>query len=154
MATVTLRKTRETRVRGGHPWIYASEIERVDGEFTDGDIVNVADFRGKFIGRGFYNPQSQISLRVQMLVEDGLMAVLERHTDGKVFAECCVRLEPGGVNLSIWDSGGAFDMGEDDVPITSFRTFVVNSLMENIGAKKNMFVFGFNRSSFYFPLIQ
>ena len=64
MATVTLRKTRETRVRGGHPWIYASEIERVDGEFTDGDIVNVADFRGKFIGRGFYNPRSQISLRV------------------------------------------------------------------------------------------
>ena len=84
---------------------------------------------------------SHISMHVQMLV-------------GKVFAECCVRLEPGGVNLSIWDSGGAFDMGEDDVPITSFRTFVVNSLMENIGAKKNMFVFGFNRSSFYFPLIQ
>ena len=97
---------------------------------------------------------SHISMHVQMLVEDGLMEVLERHTDGKVFAECCVRLEPGGVNLSIWDSGGAFDMGEDDVPITSFRTFVVNSLMENIGAKKNMFVFGFNRSSFYFPLIQ
>ena len=30
MAIVTLRKTRETRVRGGHPWIYASEIETVD----------------------------------------------------------------------------------------------------------------------------
>ena len=64
MATITLRKTRETRVRGGHPWIYASEIERVDGEFQNGDIVDVADFRGKFIGRGFYNPQSQISLRI------------------------------------------------------------------------------------------
>ena len=64
MATVTLRKTRETRVRGGHPWIYASEIEKVDGAFENGDIVDVADFRGKFIGRGFYNPQSQISLRV------------------------------------------------------------------------------------------
>ncbi len=64
MATVTLRKTRETRVRGGHPWIYASEIEKVEGAFENGDIVDVADFRGKFIGRGFYNPQSQISLRV------------------------------------------------------------------------------------------
>ena len=64
MATVTLRKTRETRVRGGHPWIYASEIEKVEGPFENGDIVDVADFRGKFIGRGFYNPQSQISLRV------------------------------------------------------------------------------------------
>lgn len=64
MATVTLRKTRETRVRGGHPWIYSSEIEKVDGAFENGDIVDVCDFRGKFIGRGFYNPQSQISLRI------------------------------------------------------------------------------------------
>lgn len=64
MATVTLRKTRETRVRGGHPWIYASEIEKVDGAFENGDIVDVCDFRGKFIGRGFYNPASQISLRI------------------------------------------------------------------------------------------
>lgn len=64
MATVTLRKTRETRVRGGHPWIYASEIEKVEGSFENGDIVDVQDFRGKFIGRGFYNPLSQISLRI------------------------------------------------------------------------------------------
>ena len=64
MASATLRKTRETRVRGGHPWIYASEIERVDGAFENGDIVDVKDFRGKFIGRGFYNPRSQISLRI------------------------------------------------------------------------------------------
>ncbi len=64
MAIVTLRKTRETRVRGGHPWIYASEIEKVEGAFENGDIVDVQDFRGKFIGRGFYNPQSQISLRI------------------------------------------------------------------------------------------
>ena len=64
MAKVMLRKTRETRVRGGHPWIYQSEVERVDGDFTNGDIVDVLDFRGKFIGRGFYNPQSQICLRI------------------------------------------------------------------------------------------
>ena len=64
MAVVTLRKTRETRVRGGHPWIYASEIEKVEGDFENGDIVDVADFRGKFIGRGFYNPLSQIALRI------------------------------------------------------------------------------------------
>ena len=64
MAIVTLRKTRETRVRGGHPWIYASEIEKVEGEFENGDIAEVRDFRGKYIGRGFYNPASQISLRI------------------------------------------------------------------------------------------
>ena len=36
MAIVTLRKTRETRVRAGHPWIYNSEIEKVEGDFTPG----------------------------------------------------------------------------------------------------------------------
>ena len=64
MAKVTLRKTRETRVRGGHPWIYASEVEKVEGAFENGDIVDVHDFRGKYIGRGFYNPQSQLALRI------------------------------------------------------------------------------------------
>ena len=63
-AVVQLRKTRETRVRAGHPWIYASEIENVVGAFENGDIVDVHDFRGKWIGRGFYNPASQISLRI------------------------------------------------------------------------------------------
>ncbi|MBQ3425290.1 MAG: class I SAM-dependent rRNA methyltransferase [Clostridia bacterium] len=64
MARVILRKTRETRVRGGHPWIYASEIETVEGSFENGDIVEVSDYKGKFIGKGFYNPASQISLRI------------------------------------------------------------------------------------------
>ena len=64
MAKVTLRKTRETRFRAGHPWIYASEIEKVEGDFENGDIVDVHDFRGKYIGRGFYNPVSQLALRV------------------------------------------------------------------------------------------
>lgn len=64
MASVTLRKTRETRVRGGHPWIYASEIESVEGEFQNGDIVDVKNFRGGLIGRAFYNPTSQISIRM------------------------------------------------------------------------------------------
>ena len=53
MAIVTLRKTRETRVRAGHPWIYNSEIEKVEGDFTPGDVAEVHNFRGGYIGRGF-----------------------------------------------------------------------------------------------------
>ena len=64
MAIVTLRKTRETRVRAGHPWIYNSEIEKVEGDFTPGDVAEVHNFRGGYIGRGFYNPNSVISLRM------------------------------------------------------------------------------------------
>ncbi|MGI6239085.1 MAG: class I SAM-dependent rRNA methyltransferase [Christensenellales bacterium] len=70
MVSVTLRKTRETRVRGGHPWIYASEIESVAGEVQNGDIVEVRNFRGGYIGRAFYNPASQISLRMLTVREE------------------------------------------------------------------------------------
>ena len=63
----------------GKSWYYyqsdamTGEIERNEmviiedispSDFENGDIVEVADFRGKFIGRGFYNPASQISLRI------------------------------------------------------------------------------------------
>lgn len=64
MASVKLRKTRETSVRAGHPWIYASEIEAVSGDFENGDIVEVLNYKGNYIGRAFYNPQSVISIRM------------------------------------------------------------------------------------------
>ena len=64
MAKAILRKTRETRVRSGHPWVFASDIERVEGDFTPGDVVDVHSCHDTFLGRAFYNPKSQISLRM------------------------------------------------------------------------------------------
>ena len=48
----------------GHPWVFRSDIARVDGNFTDGDVVRVLSDRGKFLAMAVYNPRSQISLRV------------------------------------------------------------------------------------------
>ena len=64
MAKAILRKTRETRVRGGHPWIYASEIETTEGECAPGDVIDVHSCKGTFLGRALYNPRSQITLRM------------------------------------------------------------------------------------------
>src|SRR5918997_3075994 len=50
------------RARGGHPWIYRSDIAEADGEA--GDIIPVFDRAGAFLGRAFYNPRSEISLRI------------------------------------------------------------------------------------------
>ena len=60
MAKAILKKTRESRVRSGHPWVFASDIERVEGAFEPGDVVEVVSGRGTFLGRAFYNPKSQI----------------------------------------------------------------------------------------------
>lgn len=61
---VFLRKGAQHRVESGHPWVYQSELDYIDGEFEPGDIVDVYNFRQKFIGRGYINPRSQIIVRL------------------------------------------------------------------------------------------
>ena len=64
MAKAVLRPTRETRIRSGHPWVFASDVDRVEGAYTPGDVVNVESSKGTFLGKAFYNPHSQIALRM------------------------------------------------------------------------------------------
>ena len=64
MANVYLVKNKEQRVLGGHPWVFRSDIESVEGAHTPGGVVRVMSSRHKFLGMAVYNPQSQISLRM------------------------------------------------------------------------------------------
>ncbi|MCA1687297.1 MAG: class I SAM-dependent rRNA methyltransferase [Actinobacteria bacterium] len=50
------------RARSGHPWIYRSDIAEGCGDI--GDVVPVFDRKGNFLGRGFCNPKSEITLRI------------------------------------------------------------------------------------------
>jgi 23S rRNA (cytosine1962-C5)-methyltransferase len=63
-ARVLLRKGRARPLWYGHPWVYANAVERVEGAPEPGDVVSLADHDGRFIGRGFYNPRSQIPVRL------------------------------------------------------------------------------------------
>ena len=63
-AQVILKPGKEKRVRSLHPWVFRSDIDRISGAITPGDIVDVHSSRGQFLARAFYNPQSQIALRV------------------------------------------------------------------------------------------
>ena len=50
------------RLRAGHPWIFRSDVAEAEG--GAGDIVRVTDRAGRFLGWAFYNPGSEISLRI------------------------------------------------------------------------------------------
>src|ERR1035438_3419347 len=53
------------RLRAGHLWVYASDIESV--ELPAGDppaLLPVADSRGLLLGTALYSPTSQIALRI------------------------------------------------------------------------------------------
>jgi 23S rRNA (cytosine1962-C5)-methyltransferase len=49
-------------VRSGHPWIYRSDVADAAGE--PGDVVRLFDRGGRALGQAFYNPRSEISLRL------------------------------------------------------------------------------------------
>ena len=53
------------RLRAGHLWVYASDIEAI--ELPEGDapaLLPVADNRGLLLGTALYSPSSQIALRM------------------------------------------------------------------------------------------
>lgn len=61
---VVISKRAELAAKGGHPWIYGSEIEKAEEGIKPGDMVRVESKKGKLIGSGFYNPHSKITVRI------------------------------------------------------------------------------------------
>lgn len=66
MIKVFLKKKISTRIAEGHLWVYQNEIGDVvgAGDNSSGAIVDVFSSNGSFVGRGYYNPASQISIRL------------------------------------------------------------------------------------------
>ena len=64
MTKVILNRKISPRVLNGHPWVFANEVNMVKGEAAGGDIVDVHMHDDKFLGRGYYNPKSQILVRI------------------------------------------------------------------------------------------
>jgi 23S rRNA (cytosine1962-C5)-methyltransferase len=61
---VYLKKARERRAKAGHLWVYSGEVDRLDSGLEAGAIVDLLDHRGRFLGRGYYNPASSIVIRL------------------------------------------------------------------------------------------
>lgn len=64
MGKVFLKRKITNRIASGHPWIFANEVEKIEGEPSGGETVDVYFFDGKFAGRGYFNSQSQIIVRL------------------------------------------------------------------------------------------
>ena len=67
---------RQKKLLQGHPWVYGNEIERVEGEIEDGGLVTVVDFRGRYMGTGFYNSKSLITVRLLTHRQEGITDAL------------------------------------------------------------------------------
>lgn len=63
-ATLYITKKGERATRSGHPWVYGEEVTRVDGSYEMGDIVDVVNEKGRYLGTGFANDISKIRVRI------------------------------------------------------------------------------------------
>jgi 23S rRNA (cytosine1962-C5)-methyltransferase len=64
-AIIRLKKGREKPVLNHHPWIFSGAIAKVEGETLEpGDLVDIYAHDGKWLAVGYYNPTSQIVVRI------------------------------------------------------------------------------------------
>lgn len=54
----------ERAARGGHPWVFGEEVTKIEGDYANGDLVDVVTSKGKYLGTGFVNDHSKIRVRI------------------------------------------------------------------------------------------
>ncbi len=64
MSKFYLHQGKNKKVENGRPWIYIDEINEYDGDYENGDIVEVYNHKNYFIGKGYINDRSKITIRI------------------------------------------------------------------------------------------
>jgi Predicted SAM-dependent methyltransferases len=127
------------RIRGGHLWIYKSDVLKVEAEA--GDIVSVFDEAKNFVGKAFYSDSSEIALRI--------FTTKDETTDKEFWRakirETAERRKPKTENLKQKTDALRLVNSEGDL-IPSFiadfynGVFVIQTLSQGTEKLKNVFV--------------
>jgi 23S rRNA (cytosine1962-C5)-methyltransferase len=73
-AAVRVGPKGEAAARARHPWIFSGALARVEGEPVAGQEVDVLTADGEYLGRGLFNPHSQIRVRLYTVLDEALDA--------------------------------------------------------------------------------
>ena len=63
-AKAVLKKGEGRTLKSGGLWVFDNEIDKIEGSYQNGDIISVEDFDGYFMGVGFINTKSKITIRI------------------------------------------------------------------------------------------
>ncbi len=63
IVTWQLKKGSEKKFRSRHPWIFSNELAESPKGVSAGGLVDLLDYRGQFLARGYGHPNSLISFR-------------------------------------------------------------------------------------------
>ena len=118
--SVYLKKNEEKRLLAGHSWVYANEVQRVEGKDKNGALAAVYAADGRYIGSGYINHASKILVRLFLRhpVEDEKQFYLTRLKEcaeyrrklGHAYDNCCrlVFAEADGLPGLIVDKYGEY----------------------------------------------
>lgn len=59
-----LHDGREKSLLNRHPWVFSGAIRDIDSDLESGQLLDVLASDGTFLARGYFNPNSQIRIRV------------------------------------------------------------------------------------------
>ena len=72
MPDVFLKAGKEKRVYTRHPWVFRSDIDHTENSVHAGDIVSIRSAKGRFLAKAYYNPGSQIALRIMSYQDEAI----------------------------------------------------------------------------------
>ncbi len=64
MSSIILKKSADTFIKRKHPWIFSGAIEKVEGNPSNGETVQIFTSNKTLVGSGSFSPSSQIRVRV------------------------------------------------------------------------------------------
>ncbi len=62
--TASLKPHREESLQGGHLWIFSGALQQPPSWIEPGGLVDVKSSIGQFVARGYYNPRTDIAIRL------------------------------------------------------------------------------------------
>lgn len=62
--TASLKPRKEESLAGGHLWIFSGALQQAPHWIEPGGLVDVKSATGAFVARGYYNPQTDIAIRI------------------------------------------------------------------------------------------
>src|SRR5579863_9913379 len=62
--TASLKPHRDESLAGGHLWIFSGALQQPPHWIETGGLVDVKSARGQFVARGYYNPHTDIAIRI------------------------------------------------------------------------------------------
>lgn len=62
--TASLKPRREESLQSGHLWIFSGALQQQPRWIEPGGLVDVKSATGQFVARGYYNPETDIAIRI------------------------------------------------------------------------------------------